>query len=206
VSFEKRIPFIKSLGFNPAVLPQLKSYVDLLWTANEDLNLVSRKMSFDELLDNHVLDCLLPLNKFPAGVKSVADFGSGGGLPGVVFAIQFPQTHFHLFEKSPKKQEFLERCKLIAPNIQIHGEIPQDLKNIDLVTARGFKPLDVILDVSREYYRRGGRYFLLKARHAKIDEELLLARKKFKDLNFIIEPLKSPVLENERHLVLLRKD
>ncbi|WP_374078403.1 16S rRNA (guanine(527)-N(7))-methyltransferase RsmG [Bdellovibrio bacteriovorus] len=191
------------LGFREAALPQLKAYVDLLWTANEELNLVSRKMTFEELIDNHVIDCLLPLKKFPTNIKAAADFGAGGGLPGVIYAIQFPEVKYHLYEKSPKKQEFLTRCKKIAPNLEIHGEIPKELKGIDLVTARGFKPVDVILEVSRDYCKKNGKYFLLKARREKIDEEIALALKKFKDLKVTVEPLSSPVLEVERHLVLI---
>ncbi|MGZ3742406.1 MAG: 16S rRNA (guanine(527)-N(7))-methyltransferase RsmG [Pseudobdellovibrionaceae bacterium] len=201
--FEKRIPLILGLGFREEALPQLRAYIDLLWTANEELNLISRKMTYEELIDNHLIDCLLPLQKFPGGVKTAADFGSGGGLPGVVYAIQFPQVAFHLFEKSKLKQEFLGRCKDLAPNLHIHGDIPLELKNIEIVTARAFKPIDVILEVSRRYFENGGKYFLLKARREKIDEELTLARKKFKNLKVKIEPLTSPILEVERHLVLL---
>lgn len=201
--FEHRTPIFLQLGFRPEALSQLKAYVDLLWTANEELNLVSRKMTFEELIDNHVIDCLLPLKTFPKGVKVAADFGAGGGLPGVIYAIQFPDVKYHLYEKSPKKQEFLNRCKAIAPNLEVHGEIPKDLKGVDLVTARGFKPVDVILEVSRDYYKKGGKYFLLKARREKIDEEVSLAKKKFKDLKVDITPLSSPVLDVERHLVLI---
>ncbi|MBO9666829.1 MAG: class I SAM-dependent methyltransferase [Bdellovibrio sp.] len=203
MNFESRIPLIIELGFRQEAIPQLKSYIDLLWSSNEELNLISRKMTFEELIDNHVIDCLLPLKQFPLNVKTVADFGSGGGLPAVIYAIQFPQMAFHLYEKSVLKQNFLTRCKAIAPNLNIHGEIPKDLVNVDVVTARGFKPVDVILDVSRSYYAKKGKYFLLKARKEKIDEELQDARKKFKDLKVTVEPLKSPVLDVERHLVLI---
>lgn len=201
--FENRFPLMTRLGFRESALPDLKRYIDLLWTANEELNLLSRKMSFAELIDNHVLDCLLPLAKFPADVRSVADFGSGGGLPGVMYAIQFPETAFFLFEKSPKKRDFLRRCKALAPNLEIRGEIPPKLGDIELVTARAFKPLDVILELSRSHYENGGRYFLLKARRDKIEEEWALAKKKFKNLRLTIEPLQSPVLDVERHLVLI---
>jgi 16S rRNA (guanine527-N7)-methyltransferase len=201
--FKSRIPILLQLGFNEENLGQLESYLKLLWASNEDLNLISRQMSFEDLIDNHVIDCLLPLKYFPSDLQNVADFGTGGGLPGVIYAIQFPNTKFHLFEKSPKKQDFLRRCKTITSNIEIRGEIPKDLKDINLVMARAFKPIDVILDVSRNYYKNHGKYFLLKARREKIDEELMLAQKKFKDLKFEIVPLKSPLLEVERHLVLI---
>jgi 16S rRNA (guanine527-N7)-methyltransferase len=203
MSFDKRIPIFLELGVSESAIPKLKTYIDLLWASNEALNLISRKMTMEELIDNHLIDCLLPLKQFPQHVKNAADFGSGGGLPGVVYAILFPETQFHLYEKSNLKQDFLNRCKTIAPNIKVHGDIPVKLLNIDLVIARAFKPIDVILDVSRDYYNHGGKYFLLKARLEKINEELVLAQKKFKNLKIKIEPLKSPVLEVERNLVLL---
>lgn len=201
--FEKQTPLFLELGFRKDGLPQLKKYIDLLWKTNEALNLISRKMSFEELIDNHVIDCLLPLKHFPLGLKKVADFGSGGGLPGVIYAIQFPETEFHLFEKSNLKQEFLRMCTEIAPNIKVQGEIPLKLDGIQMVTSRAFKPLDVLLDMSRDYYKNQGSFFLLKARKEKIDEEFALAHKKFKDLEIKIIPLKSPALEVERHLITI---
>lgn len=201
--FEKRTPILLQLGVREAALPKMKEYLDLLWAANDEMNLISRKMTFEELIDNHLIDCLLPLAKFPTDVKEVADFGSGGGLPALVYALQFPEMKFHLFEKSKMKQAFLKKCFTLSPNIRVHGEIPPDLGEIDLVTARAFKPIDVMLDLSRRYHQKGGRYFLLKGRREKIEEEITEARKKFKDLKVKIEPLSSPVLDVERHLVTL---
>lgn len=203
--FENRIPTIIELGFNEKYISKLKAYIDLLWTSNEELNLISRKMTFEELIDNHVIDSLLALHDFPQDVKTVADFGSGGGLPAVVFAIQFPHIQFHLFEKSNKKQQFLNKCKSIAPNLNIHADIPLELKNIDLVTARAFKPIDVILDMSRSYFLKKGKYFLLKGRLEKINEEITLSQKKFKSAEINIKQIKSPVLEVERHIVFIQE-
>ncbi len=203
MSFEEKIPHLVKLGLNPATVPKVKIFLDLVWSANQELNIVSRQMSFEDLIDNHLIDCLLPLKYFPESVKAVADFGSGGGFPGVIYALQFPKIQFHLFEKSPKKQAFLKRCKAIAPNLEFHGDIPKELVNIDLVMARAFKPLDVILEVSSKHFESGGKYFLLKARLEKINEEVLLARKKNKDLKVSIQPLTSPILDVERHLLLI---
>ena len=202
-ALEDRADVIKALGFSPESFEKLRRYVELLWASNEELNLISRKMTEQDLVDNHVIDCLLPLKIFPSALETVADFGSGGGLPVVIYAIQFPEVQFHLFEKSPLKRDFLAKCEAVAPNITLHAEIPPELGEVDLVMARAFKPVDVILDMSRAYYQRGGKYFLLKGRREKIDEELALARKKFKDLDVRIEKLASPVLDVERHVVLI---
>ena len=199
--FNTRIPLFIQLGLREKAVETLRKYILKLWDENEELNLISRKMTAAELIDNHVIDCLLPLKSFPTSVKTVADFGTGGGLPGLIYAIQFPQIKFRLLEKSVKKQIFLEKCKILAPNISIEGEIPSYLVDVDLILARGFKPLDVILEMSRSAYQKKVKYFLLKARLEKINEEISLAQKKFKDLKINITPLASPVLEVERHLV-----
>lgn len=201
--FEKRLPIFQELGFREDALEPLEAYIELLWDANAHLNLVSRKMSKEEFIDNHVIDCLLPLKFFPEGLKVVADFGSGGGLPGVVYAINFPEIRFRLYENSRLKQDFLRQCKALVPNLDVMGEIPPRLENIDLAVSRAFKPIDVMLDMTRQYYNDGGKYFLLKARREKIDEEIQAARKQFKDLKVTVTQLRSPVLEVERHLVLI---
>ncbi len=203
MSFEDKTPHLLNLGLNPDSVLKVKTFLDLVWSANQELNIVSRQMSFEDLIDNHLIDCLLPLKYFPPTSRVVADFGSGGGFPGVIYALQFPKIQFHLYEKSPKKQAFLKRCKALAPNLEFHGDIPKDLANTDLVMARAFKPLDVILDVSSKHYEAGGKYFLLKARLEKINEEVILAKKQFKNLQVTIQPLSSPVLEVERHLLLI---
>lgn len=201
--FDSRVSLMLELGYRQDGIATLKKYVELLWASNEELNLFSRKMTVEELVDNHVLDCLLPLKQFPTGLKYAADLGSGGGLPGVIYAIQFPDTRYILFEKSVLKQNFLKKCIALAPNLVVQGEIPHDLDKVQIVTARAFKPIDVILDITRSYYGKKGKYFLLKGRQEKIDEELVDAKKKFKELKIESVPLKSPVMEVERHLVLI---
>lgn len=205
MNLSDRRRLVTELGFKENQWSNLEQYIEFLWAANEELNLISRQQTKTDLVDNHLIDCLLPIQHFPKNLKCVADFGSGGGLPGVVFALNFPETEFILVEKSPKKREFLEQCREIAPNILLSAEIPKNMAKVELVTARAFKPVDVILDLSRHYYNSGGSYFLLKARNQKIEEELQLARKKFKDLEEKIIPLKSPVLDVERNLVLIKK-
>ncbi len=160
-------------------------------------------MSLNELVDNHIIDCLLPLKHFPQNIHSVADFGTGGGLPAIIYAIHFNQITFNVYEKSILKQKFLNECIQFAPTLKVHGEIPTELEHIDLVMARAFKPLDVILEISRKFYQNKGKYFLLKGRKEKISEEVQLSLKKFKDLNPTIIELKSPLLDVERHLILI---
>lgn len=203
--FDHRSNVFQQLGLREEALSNLKSYIELLWQSNEELNLISRKMTFEELIDNHVIDCLLPLKHFPLNIETVADLGTGGGLPAVILAIQYPEVKFHLFEKSKLKQDFLIRCRQFAPNLNVCGEIQPKLPIINLVTARAFKPIDTLLNMTRDHFENGGNYFLLKGRKAKIEEELTLAKRAFKGLSARVMELKSPVLDVERNLVLIQK-
>lgn len=193
---------ILDLGFDENRYDQLIKYIESLWVANVDLNLFSRQTTAKDLMENHVIDCLLALKYFPKNLKHVADFGTGGGLPAIVYALQFPEVHFNLYEKSPLKQNFLTQCRTeISNNLHVHSFVHDRLERIDLVTARGFKPIDVIIQMSEQYYKNGGKYFLLKGRLEKINEEIQATQKKHKNFKAEIIPLKSPVLDVERHLV-----
>jgi 16S rRNA (guanine527-N7)-methyltransferase len=155
----------------------LAEYLAMLWKANQELNLVSRKMTPEELVIEHLMDCLIALPHLPAA-KRIADLGSGGGLPAVALAICRPETHFTLFEKSPRKCQFLTTCAARWPNLSVAGPVPEggDLAKaaggkIDYAIARAFKPIRASFDSTRAYRRAGGRYVFYKARRAKIEEE-----------------------------------
>lgn len=202
LSFRKS--YILELGFPEKNWDLLLHYLDFIWTSNEELNLFSRQMTFEDLIDNHLIDCLLALRYLPQNLNTVADFGSGGGLPGVVFAIARPDVKFRLYEKSSKKQHYLVQLKTRISNIDVNGLIPDKLTGVDLVIARAFKPIDVIISLSKDYYNQGGKYLLLKGRKEKIEEEVRDSLKKFKNFKCQIEKVVSPVKdETERHLVLV---
>jgi 16S rRNA (guanine527-N7)-methyltransferase len=200
-NFEKRIPVFIKLGFAEESISPLRKYLEILSAANEELNLVSRKMTFAELIDNHVIDCMLGLSHFPYQKNCVADLGSGGGLPGIIFALAFPQIRFRFYEKSALKQKFLNQCCEIASNVEIRGLINSDLVGSDLVMARAFKSIAVTLEMTSGYYKKNGEYFLFKGKKEKIEEEISEAEIKFPQFVTKIETLHSPVLEVERNVV-----
>jgi 16S rRNA (guanine527-N7)-methyltransferase len=200
--FERK-KVILELSFPEEQFSTLVDYAQSLWKANQELNLFSRQMPISEFVDNHIIDCLLALPQLPRQVQTFADLGSGGGLPGVIFSLARPSQNFQLFEKSPRKRDFLSSCQTFAKNLEIKSEVSVALAGVETVTARAFKPVEVILEMTRGFYQRGGKYFLLKGRKEKIDEEIAQAKSKFKGLKYRVEPLKSPVLEVERHIVII---
>lgn len=180
-------------------------YLSELWQENERYNLVSRKMSPEALVENHLLDCMLGLPFLPAA-KNVADLGSGGGLPAAVIAIARPDCRVHCFEKSPVKCQFLAGLAEWLPNLKVHGPIPagQHLGiQVDWITARAFKPIPVILELTRKHFQKDTPYYLFKARAAKIAEEAEAARLTADQMALVVlEAVGAPC---ERHMVKVRK-
>lgn len=100
---------------------QLVEYDALLREHNQQVNLVSRATA-EESWDRHVRHCLaLTAKRFPKGA-SVVDYGSGGGLPGLVLAIAFPDTRFYLVDAVLKKVRAVDDMarRLGLDNVEAH--------------------------------------------------------------------------------------
>lgn len=183
---------------------EIEEYVNLLTLENNKLNLFSRKITKDILLKEHIEDCLLPYHYFES-YNSITDVGTGGGLPGLLFAIIFPQKKISLIEKSPKKVSFLESVKkrLNLKNVQI---ILNNVENIDInsevITCRAFKSICEIINSTKKFFDNNGIYILYKGRMEKIKEEI----NGCKNINFNYNIYR---LENdfnkERHIIIIKK-
>lgn len=196
------LPF---LGFNSEKASNLAFFLNRLWEANQSLNLFSRKMSPQSLVEDHLLDCMVALPFLPSAEKA-ADLGSGGGLPAIPIALARPEMKLVLFEKSPKKRQFLGSLRDLCPNIEVRGLIePQTFEeHFDWITCRAFKPIPVILELTRPHALRGGAYYLYKGRKDRIDQEL--AEAKLGGLESTIQSLPIHGSADERHLVILKSN
>ncbi|HVK60829.1 MAG TPA: RsmG family class I SAM-dependent methyltransferase [Bdellovibrionales bacterium] len=94
------------------------------------------------------------------------DFGSGNGIPGLVFGLLYPQVKVVLVDRDQRKLEF---CKHIAATLKLTNvsthvggveELPSgSIKN---AVARGFAPLSKALLLTRKPLAKGGRFFHMK--------------------------------------------
>ncbi len=199
---EEHAEQFQQLKIDSDQIVRLTSYLNRLWAANQELNLVSRKMTPLALVRDHLFDSLIALAYLPRA-KIVADLGSGGGLPAIPLAVCGPDLRLLLFEKSPRKCAFLEGLRDEFPNTEIHQRLEENClpKRVDLVVARGFKPIHSIISLTQSYYKAGGRYMLYKGRMQKILEELETAR--LPASSYRLQELKSVGDAEERHLVLI---
>jgi len=197
---------LEDFGVSSSAEGTLATYMDILWEANKDLNLFSRKLNREDLIHLHLYDSLMGSPHLPE-VNFIADLGTGGGLPAIPLAICYPEKEFTLIEKSPKKAFFLDSLKWLIPNIRIVCSlVPEGInENTQLVIARAFKPLPVTLELTENYLARGGSYLLWKGRRGMIDGEIVDSGKileKHKS-HVKIFPLVHPTRDVERHLIVI---
>ena len=108
----------------------------------------------------------------------LADIGSGGGVPGRVWAILWPQAGVHLIEAAGKKCDFLRAtaAALELPNVTVHqgraeriGHDPALREAFDCVTARAVAELPVLLELTAPLLAAGG--WLAAIKSARIEAE-----------------------------------
>lgn len=151
---------------------QLHAYLALLAKWNRIYNLTAVR---DEtsMISQHLLDSLavIPyLDARLAEASSLADVGSGGGLPGIPLAIARPQLAVALIESSQKKASFLQQVKieLKLNNVSIHCVRVEDFKPIKLfavVISRAFSSLSEFVRLGAHLLAPGGRLLAMKGVH-----------------------------------------
>ena len=144
---------LETLNVSRETFPALEEFRSLLIVENKKINLIS-KSTEKNLIERHIIDSAQIIDIIDKNAKSCIDLGSGSGLPGVVLAIIFKEKgssiKFDLYEKSFKKSKFLKK---VVKHFDLNAEVKQknifDEKDLesDIVVARAFKPLQIILEL-----------------------------------------------------------
>ena len=150
---------LEPLNVSRETFPQFEAYCELLKKENSKINLIS-KSTEGEIRKRHIVDCAQTIEFIDENYKICSDIGSGSGLPGIVLAIimkvKKPDMKFYLYEKSFRKCEFLslvkEKLGLNAEVFQKDIFVEKSLET-DLIIARAFKPLPVILDLAEKNFK-----------------------------------------------------
>lgn len=111
-------------------------------------------------VDDHVADSLVALElEQVRSAATVADLGSGAGVPGLPLAIALPHAAVHLVESSSRKCAFLQHavheCDLANVEV-VNSRIEQWHASVDVVTARALAPLEVVVEYAAPLLRIGG--------------------------------------------------
>lgn len=96
-------PFARLPSIDGQKRQKLLEFAELLREQNAKVNLISRK-DMEDVEYRHVAFCAA-LGEFfsPASGARIADVGTGGGLPGIVAAILWPQAQIFMFDGVGRK-------------------------------------------------------------------------------------------------------
>jgi 16S rRNA (guanine527-N7)-methyltransferase len=113
----------------------------------------------DRLWERHILDGLRAAGEIPEGA-TVADLGSGAGIPGVPLAVSRPEARFLLIEPRAARAAFLEAVvdDLSLQNVEVVREKAADVAGaFDVCTARAFGSPSATWAAAHRLLAPGGR-------------------------------------------------
>lgn len=160
-------------------LPLAERYVQHLATSGIKRGLIGPR-EVPRLWERHVLNCAVVQELIDEGA-SVADVGSGAGLPGLCLAIARPDLSLTLIEPLERRVIWLTEVvdDLGLENVDImrsRAEQAVGMVDADYVTARAVSALVGLLDITLPILRGTGQLLALKGRSAA--EEIAKAQKK----------------------------
>ncbi len=215
---------LERLGLRPSAAPEqqaltdaLLRYLALLAKWNRTYNLTAVRDPA-QMLVQHVFDsaaAVPPLRrlveagsgKWRSARPQVVDVGSGGGLPGIVLAILWPDAEVTLVEPVAKKAAFLQQAaaELALTNVRVQRARIEDLAGAlatpEAIVCRAFASL---ADYARAVSEVAGPHTVVAAMKAAPDED---EKSALTDGWRIAEeiPLQVPELEARRSLVVLAR-
>ena len=194
---------LSSLGIalDETAIARLLDYVDLLERWNAAYNLTAVRDPA-EMVTRHLVDSLAIL-PFVSGA-TLADLGSGAGLPGIPLAIAAPERETLLVDSNGKKARFLREAvrRLGLERVRVAESRVEDVEGtFDCITARAFASLADMLGWGGHLLAPGGVWLAMKGRIA--EDELDAVPAGFRAGNVVA--LNVPGLDAERHLVILKR-
>lgn len=192
-----------NLSFSVEQQEKMLAYVALLQKWNSTYNLTALR---DEasMISHHVLDSLSLMPHLDPS-KRLIDVGSGGGMPGILCAISYPEMDMTLLDANRKKTTFLQQVviELGLSNVQVKSCRVETLadQSYEIVTSRAFAELADFVNLTRELIHPQGIWLAMKGMYPKEEIERL---PDWVEVT-AVKALSVPAVAAERHLVCMQK-
>jgi 16S rRNA (guanine527-N7)-methyltransferase len=184
---------------------RLLRYIALMAKWNAVYNLTAIREE-SRMLTHHLLDALSIERFIPEG-STLADIGSGGGVPGIPLAIARSDLDVLSIEPNSKKASFQQqvRIDLGLENFDVQtarAESVQPDQGRDFIVSRAFGDLADFIKVAGHLLKPNGRMLAMKGVYP--DEEVRAIPAGWKLVR--AEELQVPGVEGARHLLWLARD
>lgn len=196
------------LDLSDKQLDTLLTYLALLQRWNATYNLTAVRDPA-QMLTQHLADCLAvigPLRRHcdEGRARRILDVGSGGGLPGVVFAALNPDVQVTCVDTVGKKAAFIRQAagELGLKNLAAEHARVEQLKSapFDVIVSRAFASLDDFTRLTLPLLAPQGVWMAMKGKLPSEEINALPAGLAV----FHVEQLTVPDLQAERCLVWIR--
>jgi len=188
------------IALDDRAIARLLDYVDLLERWNAAYNLTAVRDPA-EMVTRHLVDSLAIL-PYVSGA-TLADLGSGAGLPGIPLAIAVPARETLLVDSNGKKARFLREAvrRLDLKHVRVAESRVEDVAGtFECITARAFASLADMLGWGGHLLAPGGVWLAMKGRVDAAELDAVPAGFRVEK----IVALNVPGLDAERHLVILK--
>jgi 16S rRNA (guanine527-N7)-methyltransferase len=188
------------LSLDGATVSHLLAYLALLlkWNKTYSLTAITEP---DRMVSHHLLDSLAAIRPVAAQQpKRLLDVGSGGGQPGIPFAIVRPDWHLTLLDSNQKKTTFLRQAVIELGLTQVDvvcDRVEHVAGQFDLITSRAFADLKDFVTLTGQLLAPEGCWAALKGVHPYEEIAALPANVRVRD----VEHLQVPGLGAERCIV-----
>ncbi|SFC90993.1 16S rRNA m(7)G-527 methyltransferase [Nocardioides terrae] len=171
------VPDVARSVFPPDRLPLAETYAAWLADGGVVRGLIGPR-EVPRLWDRHILNCAVLASALPK-TGSVADIGSGAGLPGLVVAIARPALRVTLVEPLLRRTSFLNEVveDLGLTNVEVvrgRADVLHGVRTFDAVTSRAVAPLGRLLEWSMPLVAPTGVLVAMKG--SSVSEEIEDAR------------------------------
>jgi 16S rRNA (guanine527-N7)-methyltransferase len=148
-------------GLPANAFDQFHSYLDLLLRWNLRLNLTAVRDP-EQIIRRHFVECAFAAQQLPADIRSLLDYGSGAGFPGVPIAICRPEIRVTLAEAQGKKASFLrEVSRALGVASEVYDGRVEEMagaRHFDAVTLRAVDKMNLAIPLAE---KRAARYLIL---------------------------------------------
>jgi len=144
---------------------KFQTYLELLTRWNARVNLTSIRNE-EGILSRHFVECIACACALPTEIRTLLDFGSGAGFPGIPIALVRTEIAVTLAESQAKKAAFLREVlrTLLVPAQVFSGRAEGINKTFDCVTLRAVDRMENAIKSASGLVSPGGWLALMATR------------------------------------------
>ena len=167
---------LSQLAISDDKVDKLLAFIYLLEKWNKTYNITAIR-DLEQMVILHIIDSASVYNYLKG--NSIIDVGTGGGIPGIIFAILNPNLKVTLLDSSQKKTRFLRFAKrqLKIENIEVVCErVEKYQPNIayDVVISRAFSEVGNFLKLAGHLCSQNGKIYAMKGPRKESEKDAII--------------------------------